>query len=130
MPLSLPQVKPDVVVHAGGVIRDALLAQQTLAAFREVVAPKHYAALRLADLLWAQPAAAEISFSSLSALLGTAGQANYAAANQLLNVQAELRQSQGRPCSAVSRKLAPRLADVIVQSQKVFLRVGQIAIKQ
>lgn len=41
------------------------------------------------------PVAADIGFSSLSALLGTAGQANYAAANMMLNAHAEDRQSQG-----------------------------------
>ena len=89
------QSLPDVIMHAGGVIRDAPLAKQTAAALREVMAPKQHASARLASTAWALPLSADVGFSSLSALLGTAGQANYAAANLMLNAHAEERQSQG-----------------------------------
>ena len=86
---------PEIVLHAGGVIRDAPISRQTASGLREVIAPKHQASARLAAASWALPVSSDIGFSSLSALLGTAGQANYAAANLLLNAQAEERQSQG-----------------------------------
>ena len=82
-------------MHAGGIIRDAPLSKQTVASLREVMAPKWHAAASLASLSWAHPVSADVSFSSLSALLGTAGQANYAAANLMLNSRAEERQSCG-----------------------------------
>ena len=86
---------PDVILHAGGVIRDAPLSKQSASALKEVLAPKERASARLAKASWALPIASDIGFSSLSGLLGTAGQANYAAANLLLNAHAEERQSQG-----------------------------------
>ena len=89
------QVLPSVVLHAGGVIRDAPISKQTASGLREVMAPKQHASVRLAKASWALPVSSDIGFSSLSALLGTAGQANYAAANLLLNQHAEERQSQG-----------------------------------
>lgn len=90
------QVCPDIIMHAGGVIRDAPLSKQTAARLREVVASKWHAACRLATLSWAKPVAADVNYSSLSALLGTGGQANYAAANLLLNAHTEERRSQGK----------------------------------
>ena len=90
------QVMPEVVLHAGGVIRDAPLSKQTASTLREVMAPKQHASARLAHASCALPISSDIGFSSLSALLGTAGQANYAAANLMLNAQAEERQSQGK----------------------------------
>ena len=82
-------------MHAGGVSRDAALAKQNACQLREVLAPKVDGAKNLAALLWGQSVEAEIVFSSLSALLGTAGQANYAAANMALNSLAEQRQAAG-----------------------------------
>ena len=85
-----------MVLHAGGVIRDAPLAKQTMGKLRETLAPKWQAACRLSNLHWGHPVKAESSFSSLSALLGTAGQANYAAANMALNALSQQSQSRGR----------------------------------
>jgi len=84
-----------MVLHAGGVIRDAPLSKQTMSKLRETLKPKWDAARQLTALHWARPIVAESSFSSLSALLGTAGQANYAAANMALNVLSQQNQSRG-----------------------------------
>jgi hypothetical protein len=89
------QAKPAMVLHAGGVIRDAPLSKQTMSKLRETLAPKWDAARELSALNWARPIVAESSFSSLSALLGTAGQANYAAANMALNALSQQNQSRG-----------------------------------
>jgi hypothetical protein len=85
-----------VVIHAGGVLCDSLLPRQTAGSFREVFAPKLGAAMaqsrrrssssggggnaEVAGSNLAAPAG-DILFSSISALLGSAGQTNYAAAN-------------------------------------------------
>lgn len=73
------------VLHAGAVLRDALLSAQTVASLRAVFAPKVTGALRLGRAAAAMPLQAAVHFSSLSALLGTPGQSNYAAANAALD---------------------------------------------
>ena len=83
------------ILHAGGIIRDAPLQKQGLKQLREVLAPKLNAFDNLEMRTWAEPLSCDIAFSSLSCLLGTAGQANYAAANLALNAAAASRQTKG-----------------------------------
>lgn len=83
------------VFLAGGVIRDAPFMRQTAKQLREVMAPKAETATNLAAAVWAEPLTTEFAFSSLSSLLGTPGQANYAAANMALNALATQRQAAG-----------------------------------
>ena len=85
------------IVHAGGVLQDALLARQRPAGFRGVLAPKVGGALQLGPPTAAAPLAASVNFSSLAGLLGTAGQGNYAAANAALDAFAAGRANAGAP---------------------------------
>ena len=71
------------------------MAEQNAQGMRAAAAPKLVAAQRLAHASSGEPVQACTLYSSLSALLGTAGQANYAAANAQLNTWAELQQSSG-----------------------------------
>ncbi len=73
------------LLHAGAVLQDALLRGQTAASLRAVHAPKVTGALRLAGAAAAMPLQGAVQFSSLSALLGTPGQSNYAATNAALD---------------------------------------------
>ena len=76
-----------VVLHMAGVLRDGLLKDQSWAAFEAVVRPK-VAGLR--SLVEAAGAGAElVLFSSVTALVGNVGQANYGAANGFLDGFAE-----------------------------------------
>ena len=83
-------------MHAGGVIRDARIQKQNLAQLREVLAAKSVADRQLASISRLQAVKVDAAFSSLSALLGTAGQANYAAANMALNAASNFKQHQGK----------------------------------
>ena len=83
------------LLHAGAVLHDALLGQQTAGSLRAVFAPKVTGALRLLDATSAMPLQAVAQFSSLTAQLGTPGQANYAAANAALEAVAQDRLNQG-----------------------------------
>ena len=83
------------ILQAGGVVQDAALSQQNAASLRAVLAPKAGAARHLAAAQWALPVADSVAFSSMSALLGTPRQANYAAANAVLDAEAEHAQAQG-----------------------------------
>ena len=73
------------LLHAGGVLRDALLPQQSPRGIREVAAGKVHGGLRLCSAAGLAPLAATVLFSSTAAVLGPPGQANYAAANAMLN---------------------------------------------
>ncbi len=88
------------LVHAGGILRDAALHQQTAATIRAVHAPK---AAGLARLLSAAGQAAPLQqallFSSIAAVIGPAGSANYAAANAALDAAASQLQLQGEGIS-------------------------------
>jgi acyl carrier protein len=93
----LPHAGPQLegILLAGGVLRDATLAKQTAGSVRAVFAPKVagvQAALRAA---YGAPLAAVKLFSSIAASLGSGGQANYAAANAVLDATAARLQRQG-----------------------------------
>lgn len=92
------------MLHAGGVLRDATLPNQTMPGLRAVFAPKAAGAAHLATSAAAtlQPLAAVKLFSSVAAALGSGGQANYASANALLEAAAGGMQAAGRPGMAVS----------------------------
>jgi NADPH:quinone reductase-like Zn-dependent oxidoreductase len=90
------------LLHAGGVLADAALANQGLAGLRRVAAPKAHALDALtARLLRTHPAAQTLLFSSVAALLGNPGQANYAAANAALDAAAAALGGSGLPARSV-----------------------------
>ena len=83
-------------------MQDAPLAQQSAASLRATMAAKASGAARLASSTLAAPLTTIVHFSSLSALLGTAGQANYAAANEVLNSRAAAQLAAGAPAVALA----------------------------
>lgn len=88
------------VFHAGGVLADATLARQTPAHCRTVFAPKVDAMQKLQHITGVQPLQSFVAFSSMAGLLGSPGQANYSAANAVLDAATARLQLQG--LSAVS----------------------------
>ena len=68
---------------------------QTAASLRAAIAPKLVAAQTLRAACAGDPVHRWALFSSLTALLGTAGQANYAAANAQLDAWAAAQQHAG-----------------------------------
>jgi NADPH:quinone reductase-like Zn-dependent oxidoreductase/acyl carrier protein len=85
------------VFHLAGLLDDALLAQQDRTRFRRVMAPKVDGAWNLHVLTKDQPLDLFVLYSSVASLVGSPGQANYAAANAFLDALAGYRRAQGLP---------------------------------
>jgi acyl transferase domain-containing protein/NADPH:quinone reductase-like Zn-dependent oxidoreductase/acyl carrier protein len=83
------------VMHAGGVLADALLEQQQLSGLRKVAAAKPAVLPLIQHLSMLAPVSSTVLFSSVAALLGSPGQSNYAAANAALDAAAGALQGAG-----------------------------------
>ena len=83
------------VVHAAGVLDDGVVRTLTWAQMERVLAPKVAGAWHLHHLTRDLPLDFFVLFSSATALLGSPGQANHAAANAFLDALAHYRRASG-----------------------------------
>jgi NADPH:quinone reductase-like Zn-dependent oxidoreductase/acyl carrier protein len=90
------------VIHAAMVLNDCLLVNMTEERMREVWAPKVSGAWNLHHATLKAPLDFFVMFSSLACVLGSPGQANYAAANALLDGLAEYRRACGLPACTIA----------------------------
>jgi len=73
------------IIHAAGVLRDGFIIKKTAADVREVLEPKTSGLVNLDEAWGKRPLDFFLSFSSVAAVLGTAGQGDYAMGNAFLN---------------------------------------------
>ncbi|MFE3317482.1 type I polyketide synthase [Nocardia sp. NPDC059195] len=113
------------VVHAAGTHAPGLLSDITPEMVETVLRPKVDAAWHLHELTRDLDLAAFVVFSSIAAVFGGPGQANYAAANVFMEALAQHRAANGLKATSLAWGLWAELTGITSQLQEVDL--GRIA---
>ncbi len=90
------------VIHAAGILDDAVITALTPTQLHAALRAKADAAWHLHDLTRHQPLAAFVLYSSITGTTGNPGQAAYAAANTYLDALAAHRHAHGLPATSLA----------------------------
>ncbi len=123
---SVPAEHPlTAVVHAAGVADDGTVESLTPERIDAVLAPKADAALVLDELTADLDLAWFVLYSSAAATFGSPGQANYAAANAVLDGLASRRRALGLPATSLGWGLWARASSISAGLNRADLaRIG------
>ena len=90
------------IIHAAAALDDAPFSRQTSASFARAFGPKATGAWLLHQHSLRHRLDFFVVYSSVAALIGSAGQANYAASNAFIDALAHYRRSLGLPASSIN----------------------------
>jgi acyl transferase domain-containing protein/acyl carrier protein len=85
------------IIHTAGVLEDGILAEQTWEKFQKVMLPKVQGTWNLHQLTQKMSLDFFVVFSSLTSIIGSPGQSNYAAANFFMDSLIHYRNHLGLP---------------------------------
>jgi myxalamid-type polyketide synthase MxaB len=100
LPAGAPPLRG--VIHAAGVLADGVLLDMTLEQLDQAMRPKVAGAWNLHVATRDAPLELFVLFSSVASVLGSPGQANYAAGNAMLDALAHARRAAGLPATAIN----------------------------
>ncbi|MFH8371038.1 SDR family NAD(P)-dependent oxidoreductase [Streptomyces sp. NPDC018031] len=118
------------VVHAAGLLDDGVIESMTPVQLARVMGPKVDAAWHLHELTADMELSAFVLFSSVASLIGSPGQANYAAANAALDALAARRHAEGLPASSLAWGLWSSAAGMASQLDEAdFARLERMGVR-